>query len=150
MVRVSTSFPNLSGVPPMVAPMGTLNEEALHDYLSREGISVVETDLGGIWGYYMRSQARIYIQSGMCTGHRLATLCHEAIHHYRGDSGPQPLSVEREIDEQVAQLLVDPVDYAFFESQLGWHAGGIAAELELPVWVVRAYRRVLRREMVRL
>lgn len=53
--------------------------------------------------------------------------------------------VEAWIDEQVALTLNDPVEYAFWESEYGWSTGGVAHAMELPRWVVEAYRRVLTR-----
>ena len=128
-----------------LTPMAGDKESALRDYLSREGVTVIETELDGAWGYYDALSKTIFIQAGMTTGHRVATLLHEAAHHYRGDKGPQPEAVEARIDEAVARLLVDPREYAFWESQHGWHTGGIAHALELPRWVITAYRRVLER-----
>lgn len=123
-------------------------ENALHDYLGREGVAVVETELDGAWGYYDAGSKRIYIQAGMTAGHRTATLLHEALHHYRGDVGEQPQAVEDRIDEEVALILVPPGEYAFWERELGWSTPGIAAALDLPHWVIRAFRRVLAKESV--
>lgn len=138
---------NLSDMVATIPTMLGVNENALLDYLSREGITVIETELGGAWGYYDHAASVVYLQVGMTGGHRLAALTHEAVHHWRGDIGPQSRAVEARVDEIVAQLLVDPVDYAWAETQYGWHTRGIAYALDLPAWVVRAYRRVLKREL---
>ena len=118
-------------------------EVDLLEYLRREEVEVREAELEGLWGYYDHARRRIFIQSGMTQGYRVATLMHEALHHHFGHDGPQPESVEEHIDEVVAERLVDPVAYGFWESQYGWSTGGIASELGLPRWVVSAFRRSL-------
>lgn len=125
--------------------MAGIKENALLDQLRREGVTVIETELDGAWGYCDAKSRTIYLQAGMTAGHRVATLLHEAAHYFRGDDGEQPRAVEDRIDEAVARLLVDPREYAFWESQHGWHTGGTAAALDLPHWVIRAYRRTLER-----
>ena len=119
-------------------------EKALLDQAAGEGINILEAQLpGDTWGLYVRGSLTIYLQSGMTTTQRVATLLHELAHHVAGHDGHQSQGVEDQINEGVALLLVDPVEYAFWESQLGWSTGGIAHALEVPRWVVEAYRRTL-------
>ncbi|WRS30559.1 DUF6782 family putative metallopeptidase [Actinomycetaceae bacterium MB13-C1-2] len=127
--------------------MVSSKENTLLDLLSREGVTVLEAELDGAWGYYDHAAKTIYLQSGMTSGHRLATLAHETHHCQRGDLGPQSQVIEDRINEEVALALIDPVDYAWAESQVGYHTGGLAALLDVPKWTVRAYRRVLARRL---
>ena len=123
-----------------------ITEAALLDYMNEAGIRVHEAELPpGYWGYYDKEQQLIVLQRGMTGSQRLATMLHELAHHSRGDAGHQASAVEDAINEDVARYLVDPAQYAFWESELGWSPGGIAAALELPRWVIEAYRRVLAR-----
>ena len=96
-------------------------------------------------GWYDHTTLTIALHPDLLERQKLPVLLHEALHHSRQDQGHQSPAVEARIDEQVALMLVDPVDYAFCESQFGWSTGGIAAELDLPRWVIQAYRRSLAR-----
>lgn len=116
---------------------------------AQEGVAVLETRdgmTGDMVGWYSLQDRAVGIHPDLMQRQRLAVLLHEWHHHVRGDDGHQSPAVEARIDEDVAQSLVDPVDYAFCETQWGWSTGGIAAELEVPRWVIEAYRRVLARE----
>ena len=72
------------------------------------------------------------------------TLMHEMEHARRGDEGPQPRSVEARIDAVVARRLVTVEDYAAAELLVGCRVGALAAELEVPTWVIEAWQRTLR------
>ena len=61
-----------------------------------------------------------------------------------GDEGPLPRSVEARIDAVVARRLVTVEDYAAAELEVGCRVGALAAELEVPTWVIEALRRTLR------
>lgn len=52
--------------------------------------------------------------------------------------------MEARIDRSVARRLVDVRAYAAAEALVGPGTGALAAELEVPVWVVEAYRDTLR------
>lgn len=123
-----------------------LSEWDVRDWLAQRNIEVVEAPTPqGMWGAYDLSGQTVYLRAGMPSQYRLPTLLHEAEHVDRGDAGHQARSTEDRIDEDVARALVNPSDYAFWESQLGWQTAGIAAALDLPKWVIRAYRRALAR-----
>lgn len=125
------------------------NEEALHRWLGGEGFSFREFEGDGtLWGYTSQSTKEVGLWVGLRRFQRLPTLMHECLHVRRGDDGHQPQAVEARIDEAVAVALVDRERYAWAESQYGWHAGAIAAELEVPKWVIQAYRRTLAGEVV--
>ncbi len=124
---------------------------ALLDELAGEGVRVMRADLpGDMDGAYMLRSNTILLDTGMTAWETLPVLLHEMIHWRRGDDGPQSTCVERSIDEAVALQLIDPSDYASAEMEYGWHTGGIAVELDVPRWVVEAYRRVLSAELEHL
>lgn len=107
---------------------------------------MIDSELpAGMWGAYSLKQRTVWIQKGMPTKWRVAVLLHELEHVRQKHDGHQPQAVEDAINEEVARRIVSPEDYAFWESELGWSTGGIAAALELPRWVIEAYRRVLAR-----
>lgn len=125
--------------------MERIQLDALLDQLAGEGVRVARADLpGDMDGAYLLRSRTILLDTGLATWELLPTLLHETMHWHRGDDGPQCARVERSIDETVARLLVDPDAYRLAEEHYGWHTGGIATELDLPRWVVQAYRRVLR------
>lgn len=124
--------------------MERIQLDALLDHLAGEGVRVARADLpGDIDGAYLLRSRTILLDTGLATWELLPTLLHETMHWHRGDDGPQSARVEHDIDETVARLLVDPNEYRHAEDRYGWHTGGIATELDLPRWVIQAYRRVL-------
>lgn len=102
---------------------------------------------GGAWGLWEPECATIWVDARLeaHTPTYVATLAHETIHAASGHAGHQPDGVEDRIDEVVAACMVDPDEYAYWESEYGCHAGGIAAAMGLPRGVVAAYRRHLAR-----
>lgn len=121
---------------------------ALLDELAGEGVTVMRAELpGNMDGAYLRRSNTILLDTGLVDWEVLPVLLHEMAHWRRGDDGPQSACMERSIDESVALQMIDPADYARAEAELGWHTGGIAAELDVPRWVVQAYRRVLERDL---
>lgn len=119
-------------------------EDALTSRLADEGISVVEWNIPE-WGLYLRSEGLIVLQAGMTAGQRLATLTHEALHHWAGHDGHQSSAVEERINRQVAQQLISPPAYMAAEFLHPGSVAGIAFELDLPVWVVEAFQADLAR-----
>ena len=113
--------------------------------LEDQGVTVVETleGMDGRVGWYSHRARVIGIHPDLLERQKLPVLLHEAIHHWCAHEGHQDAATERRIDERVAELLVDPVEYAEAEERFGWSTGGIAHALEVPRWVVEAYRRVL-------
>mgnify|MGYP007060836564 CR=1 FL=1 len=97
----------------------------------------------GQWGAYVQRTGTVWLQAGMTRSQRVATLLHELLHVLAGHDGHQDEATERRIDEDVARVLVDAIDYSWAESQVGCHVGGLAALLEVPTWVVEAYQRAL-------
>ena len=69
-------------------------------------------------------------------------------HAERGDDGPQPAAVEARINRAVACRLVTVAEYAAAEALAGPGVGALAVELDVPVWVVEAFRRTLRTRVV--
>ena len=114
--------------------------------LETRGVQVIETRdgmTGDRVGWYCHQTRTIALHPDLLERQRLPVLLHEAIHHDREDQGHQSAAVEARIDEQVARMLIDAVEFAWAESQVGYHVGGLAALLDMPTWVVRAYRRCL-------
>lgn len=95
-------------------------------------------------GAYHHATRTIVLRAGMPEWMAVPTLMHEMEHARRGDEGPQPPSVEARIDAVVARRLVTVEDYAAAELEVGCHVGALAAELEVPTWVIEAWRRTLR------
>lgn len=120
------------------------DEDALTDWLLSEGIVVASAILpAGYWGLYEPERRRILVRAGMPAYFRYPALLHEAHHYVAGHWGHQSDAVEQRINKAVALHLINPAEYALAEAELGWNSGGIAAALELPRWVVQAYRRHL-------
>lgn len=123
---------------------GTYTKEALTAWLAGEGFTVVSfMGDGALWGYTSLEHREVGLWEGLRQFQVEPTLLHECLHVHRGDHGHQAQAVEDRIDEQVARLLVDPREYALAEERYGWHTGGIAVALDLPRWVIQAYRRHL-------
>ena len=92
---------------------------------------------------YIDDLRAIYINRRIPAAWVLPVLAHETFHAAARHDGHQSPPVEARIDEAVAQAIINPSDYEFWESQYGWSTGGIAAALNLPRWVIEAYRRKL-------
>lgn len=123
------------------------DETALTAWLHGEGFTIIEFDDGtDDWGYTDLARREVAIRRGLLSRQRLPALMHEALHVYHRHAGHQAACVEREINETVATCLIDPGEYAFWEAQFGWCTGGIAHAMDLPRWVVEAYRRALQRQ----
>lgn len=94
----------------------------------------------GLNGCYIHRERIIKISSNLSAARTVATLAHELMHALHNHEGPQPDSVEARVDRMAARLLVSPSEYAEAERLYGPHAGAIAKELDLPLWVVRAWQ----------
>ena len=99
-------------------------------------------------GAYHLPSRTIYLREGMSERSAVPTLMHELQHAARGDNGHQPRPVEARIDRQVACRLVTDIEYRAAEALAGPHLGALAAELDVPCWVVAAYRETLRRHKI--
>lgn len=120
-----------------------VTEKALTSWLESEGYVLVEDDSLELWGWTSVQRRTVALHPRLKQFQRVPVLLHECFHVHYGHEGRQSQAVEDRINEEVARLLVDPAEYAFWESQYGWNTGGIAAALEVPRWVVEAYRRTL-------
>lgn len=126
------------------AAMDEVSEDPLIDWLMSEGVRIEEVMTPkGYWGAYSHHERNIYLRRALPSHYRLPTLLHETQHYLREDEGHQAARVECGIDEYVAALLINEADYRFAESQIGPSIAGLAVELEVPKWVIRAYRRTL-------
>lgn len=94
-------------------------------------------------GTYHHPTRTITLAAGMPGWAAVPTLMHEMVHADRGDDGPQPAAVEARIDALVACRLITVGEYAAAEDLVGPVVGALAAELDVPAWVVEAYRRTL-------
>ncbi len=128
-----------------VASMGRINESSLTTWLAGQGVIVVEVDGGDHWGWYDRQAGSVALRQDLLPFQRVPILMHECYHVARDDDGQQTPRVEEWIDEQVAGRLISLPSYAAAEEAYGWNSGAIAAELDVPRWVVQAYRRSLER-----
>lgn len=98
----------------------------------------------GDWlGTYIDDLRAIYINRRTPAAWLVPVLAHETFHAAARHDGHQSPPVESRIDEAVAQAIINPADYEFWESQYGWSTGGIASALNLPRWTIEAYRRKL-------
>lgn len=95
-------------------------------------------------GVYWREQNKIIVDSRMPPSHQLATLAHEYVHALHCHDGCQAPDVEAWVDRKAARLLLSPVDYAVAERLHEGNLVAVACELDLPLWVVRAYVTGLR------
>jgi hypothetical protein len=124
--------------------------DALLDHCAGEGLHVLRAELpGDVDGAYLIRSRTILLADALEDWELPPTLAHEIRHHERQDDGPQARKIEEAIDEDVAGLFIDPMEYRWAEERCGWHTGGIAVELDVPMWVVRAYRRALEKAVAK-
>lgn len=138
--------PDLSEASPTISGMERFNDEyALTDWLHSEGITISTAVLPrGIWGLYEWERRRILIRAGMPAYYTFPALLHETEHHIQGHRGHQCAKIEKDINRRIAAKLINPTEYEYAESQYGWNTPGIASYLEVPRWVVQAYRDSLK------
>lgn len=123
------------------------DEHSLTDWLHSEGITVAQAVLpAGAWGAWQPTRRRILIRAGMPDCYKFPALLHETAHYVAGHDGHQSEKIERSINREIAEKLINPVEYEYSELERGWNTPAIAADLGLPRWVVQAYRDVLRRD----
>ncbi|QOX82009.1 hypothetical protein H8R18_01140 [Nanchangia anserum] len=103
--------------------------------------------VGRYWGSWEAETATIWLHDGLDVDSPafLATLAHETVHVASGHDGHQAPGIEARVNELVAVALVDRERYAFWEAEYGGHIGGIADGLDLPYWVIAAFRGFLAR-----
>ncbi|GAB2457827.1 ImmA/IrrE family metallo-endopeptidase [Xylanimonas ulmi] len=118
-------------------------------YARERGVDVKYGNLGRRRGEYRHGPRLIVLNPHMSGVLQRSTLAHELGHAHRGDEwtdDPRELAArERLADEYAARLLVSPVEYALAERLHGQHTGAIARELDVAVYVVEAWQRLLRR-----
>lgn len=123
--------------------------ESLLADCDRQSITVITAPLPGTrQGAYCHATRTIVLRRGMPDRLAVPTLMHEMCHAERGDDGPQPAAVEARINRAVACRLVTVAEYAAAEALAGPGVGALAIELDVPVWVVEAFRRTLRTRVV--
>lgn len=111
------------------------------DEAAELGVSVQWVELPrGRRGAYAHAARTILLSAALSETMAVPVLMHEIEHARRGDDGPQPTWVEERINATVAARMIGECDYAAAEDLAGGHAGGMAVELDVPVWVVEAYR----------
>jgi hypothetical protein len=125
-----------------------VDEAILTAWLAEQGYSITDFDGDGtLWGYTSKRNHTVGLWSGLLSRQRTPTLLHECWHVRLGHDGHQSMRFENQIDEEVALTLIDPRAYALAEIEYGANTGTLAAALELPCWVIDAYRRVLERRL---
>ena len=134
-----------------VAPIRlSLVTRPTYDELAEEaasaGIAVLKVSTLPVRGAWDADSGRIYLHAALSESDRACTLAHELEHARRGDVGCQSRVVEQLVDEAVALRFVDPGEYARAEVECEGEAAAIGEELDLPVWVVRAWRGLLDRQ----
>lgn len=129
--------PTVSVTPPTL--------DALLTQCAHHHITVTTHPLPGTMrGAYHHTTRTITLRPGMPDWMTVPTLLHEMRHAWRGDDGHQAHRVEARIDRWVATRLLDVGRYAAAEALVGPAVGALAAELDVPAWVVVAYRDTLR------
>lgn len=124
-----------------------VSEASVIDWIERQGVRVIDANLpGGLWGAYSLTRHLVAIHTGLSAPQRLFALIHESIHVQNRHDGHQAEHVEHRVDEEVACLMIDRVDYMWAEMQYGWNTSALAVELDVPRKAVQAFRRVLERE----
>lgn len=116
--------------------------ELLRVHIEYGDLSHLERD-----GDYDRRTRTIRLQEGMLLRLERSVLAHELIHVIRDDEktmfGFYDDRNERIADELCGQLLFDIADYRLAEEKCGNHVEGIALELGVMDWVIKAFERTL-------
>lgn len=114
---------------------------------AREKVTLRRSRLHGARGLWVPASRTIWVDSRLPDHHAAPTLAHELIHARRGDSEcATDTLAEQMIDQRVARRWISRAAYARLEHEYGGDVWMIADSLDVPVWVVQAYRRVLERE----
>lgn len=75
---------------------------------------------------------------------RRCVIAHELSHAKHGDAGCRcDRWIERRADMEASAMLIDIVQYAFVEQVYGGNIAGMARELNVVPWVIRAFRERL-------
>lgn len=120
--------------------------ETLTSQCTTMGVAVTWTRLpGGLAGCYHHATRTILLDHRLEDWQAIPVLLHEIAHAAAGHDGHQSHRVEARIDRSVAMKMISPGEYEAAERIVGAHLGALAAELEVPVWVVEAYQSTLHR-----
>ena len=121
-----------------------MTEDQLIDELEGMGVRVEWRSLKGCArGLFFARANLVVVRLGMTMPQRRSTLAHELIHARRQDEGPQPLSVERRVNEAAARLLITLAAYRAAEHYRGHHPCALATELDVTTTIIEAYQRAL-------
>jgi Zn-dependent peptidase ImmA (M78 family) len=120
----------------------------LLDFAKANGISVKYGPLGRRRGEYRHDPRLIILNPRMSDTLQCSTLAHELGHWHYGDTwtdDPKVLAMrERRANRYAAELLIDPLEYAYAERVLGADkVTSLARELGVAIYVVEAYREIL-------
>ncbi len=96
-------------------------------------------------GAYFHAKKLIIINIKQAPSCQLSALAHEAIHAKHGHDGHQSDDIELRVEEEAAQILISPTEYALAEQLCGRHTAPIAEELGVSIKILEAYRRILTR-----
>ncbi|WP_136192013.1 hypothetical protein [Actinomyces procaprae] len=123
--------------------------DALLAAAAEQQVSVRWLNMPEGWrGAYHLPSRTVYLCTCMSECDAVPTLMHELAHVAREDDGHQARPVEARIDRLVACRLIAPPEYRAAEALVGPHIGALAVELDVPRWVVAAYRETLRRHKI--
>lgn len=93
-------------------------------------------------GAYDGKNKVIWLKRGMSPRQEICTLAHELSHAKHDDAGClSDMSVERRADVEAARMLLSTEEYEEAEKRCySSEDGAIAVELDVMVWVVKAFR----------
>lgn len=119
--------------------------EELEQFIESHGVHIVYLPSMEHNGQYCRTLNTIFVNARLHSLPKnvISTLAHEYAHHLLGHDGPQPACEEERADRLAAQMLITPAEYALAERLHEGNAVGLAEELGVPIWVVKAYREAL-------
>ena len=80
----------------------------------------------------------VWLDERLLQADQRCTLAHEIVHIDRGDCGPQPMEVEREIERTIATRLISAEDYYRAAFIHGTDVTALAYELRVNAYLVRA------------
>lgn len=98
----------------------------------------------GLSGCYHHATRTILLDKRLEEWQAVPVLMHEMAHATAGHEGHQDSTTEARIDRAVATTLLTPEAYRRAETLVGPHPGALAAELEVPMWVIHAFNHTLR------
>lgn len=122
----------------------TLTTDDLLDEAAHNGVRVLSTDLGELWGHYSDMERCIRLHVCMTDPQIRSTLAHELDHAEHRDRDTHDRRAherrERRADATAARRLIDPTLYADAERIFGPDPRALAEELSVAPWVIEAYQ----------